>query len=82
MLGLRGEERPIASPTVYEDEGRLASTAIPKRQLDAVVHHCGHPISPFSRDKSTLTPISFCGSQVDLVAGQNLAQSRRCFLSR
>jgi hypothetical protein len=28
MLGLRGKERAIASPTVHEDKGRLAYAAI------------------------------------------------------
>jgi hypothetical protein len=42
MLGLRGEERAIASPAVHEDKGGFAGTTILKCQLCVVAQDRRH----------------------------------------
>src|ERR1700730_6466276 len=45
MLGLRREERAIAAPSVHEDKGGLAGTAILKGQLGPLMNDCRHDLA-------------------------------------
>src|SRR5271166_6656563 len=54
MVDLRGEERAVASPAVYEDKGGSSRAAILKGQLDAVAYNRCHTASPPFSDPSEI----------------------------